>query len=155
MTRFIADLASWYWWLSVVAVGLALNLLSAYVKPWIDKRISYRSKRAKAKRIAAAEKFEAEVRALANDPMKLIIAGQRLQGAQMIVLSVSTFLGFLIAFSFLLNRTSKPSLVQSVTQVVVAAGTALCALLLLVFMRREDELDERVRKARRLYEDNR
>lgn len=33
------------WWLGVVAVGIALNLVSAYLKPWLDRRVSSVSKR--------------------------------------------------------------------------------------------------------------
>ncbi len=40
MVEFISSLSTLSWWLSVVVVGIALNLLSAYLKFPIDKLLS-------------------------------------------------------------------------------------------------------------------
>ena len=34
------NLVSIEWWLGVVAVGILLNLVSAYLKPWLDRTLS-------------------------------------------------------------------------------------------------------------------
>src|SRR5688572_29755373 len=35
--RLIADVASPYWWFSVILVNVILSILAAYLKPWIDR----------------------------------------------------------------------------------------------------------------------
>ena len=36
-TQLITDLSSWYWWFSVVIIGILINIASAYIKPSIDR----------------------------------------------------------------------------------------------------------------------
>ena len=36
-TQLITDLSSWYWWFSVVIIGILINIASAYIKPRIDR----------------------------------------------------------------------------------------------------------------------
>jgi hypothetical protein len=52
------------WWISVVVVGIAINLISAYLKPTLDSRLSgisswwrLRSERQRAERLALVEKL--------------------------------------------------------------------------------------------------
>ena len=40
MNGFFNDITSLYWWISVVLVGIIINLLSSYLKPFIDKTLS-------------------------------------------------------------------------------------------------------------------
>lgn len=40
MDGFIKDITSLYWWISVVLVGILINLFSSYSKPYTDKILS-------------------------------------------------------------------------------------------------------------------
>lgn len=60
------------WLFSVVVVGLAINLASAYVKPVLDERIDeIQQKRRQANR-KKQEEFDAKVKSLLDNPMGLI-----------------------------------------------------------------------------------
>ena len=37
MQEFLADLSTAYWWLSVVVVGLIINVAATYVRPLLDR----------------------------------------------------------------------------------------------------------------------
>src|SRR5690625_7123559 len=60
MVELLNDLQSIRWWLGVVAVGFVINRLAAYVKPWIDERISRYSskKRSKLEKLREHRKIE-------------------------------------------------------------------------------------------------
>ncbi len=40
MKEFLSNLGTAYWWLSVVVVGILINLISAYLKPRFDSKFS-------------------------------------------------------------------------------------------------------------------
>lgn len=45
MVELLDDMLSARWWIGVVVVGFVINLSSAYVKPWLDAKLSrYSSK---------------------------------------------------------------------------------------------------------------
>jgi hypothetical protein len=68
MNDFLDNLTSFWWWFSVVVVGLAVNLAAAYLKPQLDKYMSghFESRRrrmdavskARSERIAAIRESE-------------------------------------------------------------------------------------------------
>jgi hypothetical protein len=62
-----SDLLSWYWWLSVVGFGIAINLLSSYLKPTIDKWYGTVSASRQAKLEQSDREFRAEVAAATAD----------------------------------------------------------------------------------------
>ena len=69
--KFWNELTSLYWWLSVFAVGLALNLLAAYLKPGLDGFLSKCSESARSKSVRRAEKFETDTLELMRNPQLL------------------------------------------------------------------------------------
>ena len=71
MDAFWKDLQSLYWWLSVVVVGLIVNLFSQYGVPYISKLLSYYSESIRKKNKIAQEKREEQIQALVNDPDEL------------------------------------------------------------------------------------
>lgn len=153
MEKFFYDMATWYWWLSVVIVGLAVNLLSAYAKPWIDRWWGTRSERARSQRSAEAEAFEKEVNRLASNSTLLIVAGQRLHSAEAATLVASVFFIFLLVFSsFVSSSASISATIKSSSQVLITISLCVNVVLLLVFMRREAAMDAIVRRARKLFE---
>jgi len=56
MQAFVDNLTSTHWWLSVVVVGVALNLVAAYLKPRLDHWAGRHSARAKERQVARAAK---------------------------------------------------------------------------------------------------
>jgi hypothetical protein len=153
MQKFITEIATWYWWLSVVLVGLVINLVSAYLKPWIDGWWSNRSERARARRKVETEEFQRKTSHLASDPMLLVIAGQRHHDAEMATISASVFFVFLLVFSsYIGSAGSVPVLFRSIAQWATAILLTGNVMILLLFMRKEAALGDVVRKARSLFE---
>jgi hypothetical protein len=61
------DLTSWTWWTSVVGVGIALNLISAYLKSPIDHLLSRTSTRWSTRTAAKRQAGEQRIALLASD----------------------------------------------------------------------------------------
>jgi cytochrome c-type biogenesis protein CcmH/NrfG len=76
LDRLISDVTSWYWWLSIVLVGLAINLVSAYLKPLLDAYLDRRSASRREVRRQKEETFDKQTSLIANDPTSLLLAGQ-------------------------------------------------------------------------------
>ena len=93
VSRFANDLASWYWWVSVVFVGIAINLLSAYLKTPVDNWWSSTSQRRKQRQVTRNEKFDEEVKRIAADATLLILEVQRARTAELKVFSVMGVVG--------------------------------------------------------------
>lgn len=68
MEEFVRGLSSGGWWLSVVVVGLALNVASNYIYKWIDKAGSSFSSRLSARSARRIEQFNREVARLIAHP---------------------------------------------------------------------------------------
>lgn len=65
--KFWADTSSLYWWISVVVVGVSLNLLSSYMKGTIDRLAANAFDRYKARKQQLSSQFETQARTLVND----------------------------------------------------------------------------------------
>lgn len=74
MRNFLSNFTSLYWWLSVVIVGILINLLSAYLYKKVDKRFSGVSdwwrKKSEAKKARRME----DLNQLRDNPHKQIMA---------------------------------------------------------------------------------
>ena len=72
-TKFTNDVLTPYWWISVVAVGLLINLASAYLKGpldrWLDERVTSRKAESDRKR----QEEEAWIDRLASEPQLLAL----------------------------------------------------------------------------------
>jgi hypothetical protein len=152
MNKLLADLLSWYWWISVVLIGLLINLTSAYAKPHLDAWIAARSERAQAKRTAATASFDRQVSRLASDPTLLIVAGQRLQNLQHTTFSIGALLGFLLALSIFFGAAPPKTLIERALQIIAGVGAAILMTIHFSYLRMESELEDKVRAARRRYE---
>ena len=67
LQKFAVDLASPYWWISVVCVGLLINIASAYLKSPIDRFFARLSLRRRAKSERRAEDLEYKSTQLAGN----------------------------------------------------------------------------------------
>jgi hypothetical protein len=68
MQKIIDDLATPYWWVSVVLVGIAINLASAYMKGPLDRWIEKRSSRRAEQNGRLRREFELQVQRLVEHP---------------------------------------------------------------------------------------
>lgn len=93
LNRFLADIFSVYWWLTVVLVSLATNLASAYLKPPLDNFFLKHSDRRRRKIIAENDNLETEAGILLKDSDLLILKG--FEEVRWFVLSI-----FLLLFAF-------------------------------------------------------
>lgn len=66
--RFLNDITSWYWWISVVLFTLAINLASAYLKEPLDKLLAKRSSTHAAQRATKEETRHLHAQWLAENP---------------------------------------------------------------------------------------
>jgi hypothetical protein len=96
--KFAADLSSWYWWVSVVAIGLAVNLASSYLKPTLDRLYERWSTTRQVARLAADKIYQVDVRILASDSRLLIC-----RGFEEMRFRVFTLALFLLSFSNVLG----------------------------------------------------
>lgn len=152
MSRLFSELSSLYWWVSVVLVGLLINLASAYLKPRLDSWLSERSRRASARRAKRSAAFEAAVEKLAADPTALLIAGQKLHDLQYQILSATSFVVFLLLLNVFAGVSQSGTLVLQILKVVAAVGLPIAMIVHFAFMRLESELEDKVKEARRRYE---
>ena len=110
MKELLNDLLSLRWWVSVVIVGLLINLASDYAKPWIDNVLSRFSE---SRRLALKERqkhFEEAVEEVTANPVEYIslrldLLGIRLQVILLVVLGLFMFL--------LLDNLTVPTEVQT------------------------------------------
>jgi hypothetical protein len=70
MSKLLDTIESPEWWISVVVVGLIINLASAYLKPWIDRTTVRFSEKRRQKRDQQNKEFELLVESLINEPIR-------------------------------------------------------------------------------------
>src|SRR3990172_8416842 len=101
MDEFVQNLSSLGWWLGVVIVGLLLNLISAYLKPWLDARLLRVSAWWQRRSEPIKLETEKKIAQLRNDRHRqhLLLAEEarhRLRGVIYLLLSLMWLLFFLI-----------------------------------------------------------
>jgi hypothetical protein len=77
MEKFIQDIATTYWWVSVVIVGIIVNIISSYLKPFLENKLSLVSGYWKQRKEKRKEEFESQVALLAADDRLLSIYALR------------------------------------------------------------------------------
>ncbi len=71
MNEFFRDIASPYWWVSVVLVGLLIHLIAAYLKPFLDKVGSGLSASVRRRVEQDRQRFNREVQDLVENPIEV------------------------------------------------------------------------------------
>jgi len=79
MDEILQNLSSVYWWVSVVVVGLVINLLSSYLKPPLDALGGKTFHAVKARSERAKRLYDQKVSALSSNPHAQVIAMLRAQ----------------------------------------------------------------------------
>ena len=152
ISRFANDLSSWYWWLSVVFVGLAINLVSSYVKPPLDKWLDGRSSRRRLAREARDLEFDDKASKIAADPTLLTLANQKADQAE-----TRTQLAFILIgvnLMLLFTVTSIPEPRSGMTTFLIVGLFALIPMHLLNLMKAmkgETVAEDLYRAARKKY----
>ena len=93
LSKLIADFSSLHWWVTVVVVGLLINLAAAYLKPYLDVWYATVSTKRKFKNDQERAAFEWKVEALASDPMLLVLECLQEQRYRL-----QTVVAFVVAF---------------------------------------------------------
>lgn len=103
-TKLLQDLSSWYWWVTVVVVGLLLNIGSAYLKSPIDRGFSALFDRWRNLSAQRRQIFDAQVQYLASNPNYLILAvlDELRNRARSTIYFL--FTSILFAFTFLIHK---------------------------------------------------
>jgi quinol-cytochrome oxidoreductase complex cytochrome b subunit len=73
--RFALDLTSPYWWMTVVIVGLVINIASSYFKPFLDRQFSRFSERRRERTRVEYKQVEIEAGLLNKNSSLLIHKG--------------------------------------------------------------------------------
>jgi hypothetical protein len=87
------------WWLSVVVVGIAVNIFSVYVKQFLDRGNSRAASWWKTRNRRRREKYEAEVSALVGDDQAQIMEMFKAQQMRFTELYFAAGAGFLMTLS--------------------------------------------------------
>lgn len=75
MEKFLQDMLSAYWWISVVVVGIIINLISTYIRPFLENRLSRVSCYWKNRRDTRIELFNLQVSLIkANADLRSVYA---------------------------------------------------------------------------------
>jgi hypothetical protein len=72
MERIIDDIKQPSWWFTVVIIGLAINILAAYLKPAIDKIFGKISARRREKNLENRKRKEELISLLLQNPLKIL-----------------------------------------------------------------------------------
>ncbi len=115
MEKFLQDILSGYWWVSVVVVGVLINLASAYLKPFLEGRLARISGYWRTKREAEVELFNRQVSLLKGSAdLRSVYALRenryRLQSITFLVFSVLSFLLILLGGIWVIPIIGKYSL---------------------------------------------
>jgi|LFEF01.1.fsa_nt_gb hypothetical protein len=154
LSRFGTELASWYWWLSVVLVGIAINLVSAYLKPPVDSWLARNSTKRRARRNSEKAKFEQEVRVLAANSTLLILENQKAVLAELKTIGIMVVVGIDLILYYVLSQVAQPqSTLLKVVAICIGATLPFMLGYLLICMQRENVITERVAAARERYRD--
>jgi len=97
MEKFLQDILSGYWWISVVVVGVLINLASAYLKPFLEDRLARVSGYWRNKREAEIQLFNRQVSLLkANADLRSVYVLRenryQLQSITSLIFSLLSFL---------------------------------------------------------------
>jgi hypothetical protein len=128
MAEFLRDLTAPSWWLSVVVVGIAINLASAYIKPRLDERVgtfsakrhlrTQQQRQARTKLVAQLAADEIELQFIAFSEIR-----HRLRSIMLMLMGVMAYLGALIAKAGRIPESSRFPMGLTGESAVFAVGT--------------------------------
>jgi len=135
MEKFAQEVANSYWWLSVVATSLLLNLVAAYVKTPLDRALARISKSARARLREQRIKIERDIQELSTDPSaSLDYVGAELgRRVRAVVWALGAIFSFLFYLNFKLNALMAADHLEDIwLRYAFAAGSLM--FLLFAFM---------------------
>jgi hypothetical protein len=105
MQQFLDNVTSIYWWLAVVFVGIAINLTSAFLKPWLDNILGKTSKSWAEKNAKRREEFSNEVKRISTSThLQLMLVAtesrERMNSIFKMLLGVFIYLSAIILRTF-------------------------------------------------------
>jgi hypothetical protein len=102
MPTFGDNLTSLSWWLSVVFVGIAINLVSAYLKKHLDRQLGSVSRLWRVRSEKRSEETRSLIQALHSDPHKALVFSmqQANKGIQAVFMTIFGMSSWAIALVF-------------------------------------------------------
>ena len=106
---------TWYWFFSVIIVGLLINLISAYMKPAIDKFLERYSEKSKDRNEKKHLVRMAELNLLLTDPSRIVLITFRQLQAE----SRAYFMWIAMATIIIVEKIQRPSFLSFIALLVI------------------------------------
>jgi hypothetical protein len=148
MDSFIKDLTSLSWWFTVALAGIAVNIVSAYLKPRLDNYLSRISVKQRTKRDSERQQKVVRLTLLTENPLEQVMTGievlrKLVIGVMYSVFAVTLWIGgaasrdplvaivlfapgsvsFVIAFIYFHSTTSDVTLINEIRKAKYAAAS--------------------------------
>lgn len=150
-SKLLSDLLSWYWWATVVLVGVLVNLGSSYLREPLDRAIAAWSGRRTAKAKKRQEELHFHAERLLADPVLLAL---EMRGETIGLLSSTLLLAFAAVMlginQFLLANSRGASAIPVVLVFAMNIPPALLVVLSMSLLARASRHGQRIVAARRL-----
>lgn len=132
MSEFINNLNSLYWWLSVVIIGILINLTSAYLKNKLDARVTTTSSWWRKRSQIRKETQLRELNKLRDDPHEYVLMAisSTRDYIKCVVFLIGGFaLIFCIILSVSISLTNPPKSVRflKIAQIFTLLCSAVCS----------------------------
>ena len=108
MTNFLRDIGSPYWWLSVFVVGLAVNLLSAYLKPRLDRLLAKGSTSWATRNEKKKAAFLARVERCRSSEHQQVMLSHSVTRQYLATLTILVMAGILVTFVSIIDALPAP-----------------------------------------------
>ena len=146
-SKLLSDLSSWYWWVSIVLVGLLINLASAYLKPHLDRYYEGRSVKRRIESAAGRQAFEQRVHVLAANSTLLILEAQSEARYRTQALILFVLASFSITLGILGGRSQLASHVVAVGLSTVFSVLGLFAYIMAMYFMKHANAARRIVEA--------
>lgn len=150
LEKFLADITSWYWWTSVVLLGLGINLASSYLKPSLDRWADRWSNRRAERRAKDNARFAASVRIAVNDVRVLVGLGNEEIRLRLLSMTFFLFSFFMTSMAaYIKKATMLPSLITSTFSYFTATMSIVTIVFAMWTHKRAMEAADRLRAVQR------
>lgn len=139
MEKFISDIANFYWWLSVVIVGLIINIISSYLKQKMDTFLNrYSTKRKEKRDIQLQDEIE-EINKISKSDFLLLMKNfeefRFRHRSLMVLINASFFFVFAIIFGTVLKKPNQGFSLELLMAIFSLLMGAIYALLSIRYLK--------------------
>ena len=151
MSEFFSEALTIKWLISVVVVGIAINLISAYLKAPLDHFLDHRSKRQKVRIDKEQAELEEKAAIAASDTTLLLLEGQK---SIIMAIIIATFMIMILAtlcFGIFIHVSGTSQNIKSNVNISVLACTIPLMVLNIYFMNKETKHAILLERAKEIY----